>query len=278
MLFRSIVTKFIVLLLVLEQGVKGLLASQISATCVSTLAVVVAILQLKRRKRIGFSNALSRLRQLSGFAVWTHAAMLVSIAPNLLMPAVILSRSGADSASYVAISMMFLGAVNTIPQSLTTTLIAEISHNPASPRKAIMWTLKSIYVAIIPVIIVGIVMAPYLLRFYGSGYQKNATACFRLMLIGLLLTALNYLSDAVLLVYKRAGYYFVANLTGMICVFVGVYWSARSGPTGIAIGWLIGQAGYLTVSLFCLFVSKVIVRKTSTRSLIRYRSIAHLNQ
>lgn len=274
--FLGIATKFVVLYLVLERGAKGLLLSQISASCISTLVVIVAILRLRRRKKSTFSNALIRLRHLSGFAVWTHAAMLVSIAPNMLMPAVILSRSGAASASYVAISMMFLSAVNTIPQSLTTTLIAEIAHNPQSARKAVIRTLRTIYVTIIPVIIGGLIVAPYLLQLYGSGYQKNATACFRLLLLGLLLTVLNYLSDSLLLAYRLAGYYFVSNFVGMIFVFGGVYVSASNGPTGIAIGWLIGQAGYLTISLVCLLISEVIVRKTSTRSRVRYWSMADL--
>lgn len=250
-------------------GALGVIAATFIGTALGTVVAIGSALRSRyapapSRPRAPSSNGNSApkwywTRHLR-FSLGNHLSVVVASLPALVLPAVVATVLGANDAAYVAVALMLLAALNIIPQALSNAMLAEIGHDETQVRRHVLRALAAIYAGAVPAALVLYVLAPRVLTLFGERYSQHATTCLRWMCVATLISGLNYVGDTVLLAFKRVRAYGVVNIAGTVLVLASIVVFANNSTSGIGLGWLCGQVGYLLISLLGLWRSGVVAR------------------
>lgn len=201
---------------------------------------------------VGLRRAHRRVRQpnpfktLSGkvrFSAGNYVAMLLSIGPLSVLPVFVVNVHGAVQGAYFSVSILIIIALNAVPSTISQSLFAELAASPQDRARLIRRAFRIAYSLMGPIVLVIAALAPVLLGLFGDEYTA-ATTCLRLMALGGLFGAFNYIADVLLNAAGRIGVFTVVNVTGAVAVLAATMVLGTRGLTWVGVGWLAGQIFY----------------------------------
>ncbi|MEJ2866557.1 hypothetical protein WCD74_02185 [Actinomycetospora sp. OC33-EN08] len=177
------------------------------------------------------------------FSGGNYASMLVSIAPLAFTPIVAVALLGPAAGAFTTAALLLVSALNAIPTTISQSLFAELSTKVHDTRVIVRRALRGTYTLVAPAVGIVVVIAPFVLAVFGPEYTA-ATWCLRLMALGSLLGAFNYVADVVINAAGRIVAFTAVNTVGSAVVLAATVVGATHSLTGLGLGWLVGQGCY----------------------------------
>ncbi|MDL5159547.1 lipopolysaccharide biosynthesis protein [Actinomycetospora termitidis] len=223
----------------------GLMWALLLSTALAALISFTVGLRQARSVPDGGSGRLpwSALAGKITFSGGNYASMLVSIAPLAFTPIIALTLLGPAAGAYTTAALLLVTALNAIPTTISQSLFAELSTKTHDTRVIVRRALRGTYTLVAPVVGIVLVIAPFVLAVFGPEYTA-ATWCLRLMALGSLLGAFNYVADVVINAAGRIVAFTAVNTAGSAMVLVATVVGATHSLTGLGLGWLVGQGCY----------------------------------
>jgi len=164
-------SRLIFLLPLAAYGLLGLYSSYGIAYMLVALSLLLLIASKGIKPGIGADRAF--LRKTWKYSAGNYLAGLLSGAPALILPLMILSILGAEQAAYYYIAYAIAGILYMIPSAVSTSLFVEGSHG-AALKKTVLKSIKTIYAILIPATLVLYFGGGVLLSAIGKDYDAGA--------------------------------------------------------------------------------------------------------
>ncbi|MEO3784326.1 hypothetical protein ABGB12_13405 [Actinocorallia sp. B10E7] len=246
------VLKIVALFLLSGFGSAGLIAAYGTGTIVAAVlggwALWRRVAPVPHR-----SGSIAVLRRYLAFSAGNYVGTVFGILPSTIVPLQVLAVRGEAATAWFAVAFQLVGFLNFIPSTASQVMFAEARQGGLISyfRKAF----KSIYVLLVPAALAMFLAAPYLLMAFGREYSDNATGVLRILALGSLLTAGNYLVDAALIARDHTRSYMFMNATNSALVLVLTGLLLSYGLVQGALGWVLAQGLSLLIGLFMLMVA-----------------------
>lgn len=116
----------------------------------------------------------SVLHKIIHFSLGNYIARVFEILPTYLMPLIIITMLNAEASAYFYIAWSISMLLLIISKSVSSSLLAEATHNPENIRSLLKRSLLWTFGLLIPTIITICLSGEYVLLMFGSNYAENA--------------------------------------------------------------------------------------------------------
>jgi O-antigen/teichoic acid export membrane protein len=186
---------------------------------------------------------LTLLRRRARFSLGNYVGTAFGVLPSTMLPLIVLGRLGAREAGYFAVVFLMITFLNFLPSTTSMSLLAEASTRAEPLPKLIRRALSGVYALLLPAAGALVLLSPLVLAPFGADYAREGTTCLRLLAVGSLFCAGNYIVDTVLMVLDRMQSYIVVNAANsLLVVGFAALLAGPHGLAGLATGYLLGQA------------------------------------
>ncbi|MCD0450136.1 oligosaccharide flippase family protein [Actinocorallia sp. API 0066] len=246
------VTKIVALPLLADLDSGGLIAAYGLGTIVAAL-LGVGTLWKRLRPVPRRTGTRAVLRRYVSFSLGNYVGTVFGILPSTIVPLMVLAERGEVETAWFAVAFQLVGFLNFIPSTASQVMFAEARQGGLISyfRKAF----KSIYVMLLPASLVMYALAPYLLLPFGDDYSEAGTGVLRVLALGSLLTAGNYLVDAALIARDHTRSYMAMNATNSVLVLAFTWLLLPGGLVDGAVGWVLAQGVSVAIGLLMLMVA-----------------------
>lgn len=202
------------------------------------IAAVLALIFIDKSIGVGFSIDRPFIKKSFSFSLGSYASSILSNAPVLVMPILVLSLAGEAEAAKYYIAFAVGHLVLIIPDSFSTTLFVEGSHGE-SLRKTVKTTAIAIYSLLIPAIAFIYLFGDMLLGFIGEEY-KEASQLLTLIALSAMVYAVCSLFISIQNVRMRIASVVRLNvLRSSLLLASSCYFVIVHGIIGIGYAWLL---------------------------------------
>jgi O-antigen/teichoic acid export membrane protein/Ser/Thr protein kinase RdoA (MazF antagonist) len=174
------------------------------------------------------------------YAASNYTGVVLAGIPSQVLPSFIIAVLGSSEAAYFALSWTMANLLYVIPSSITQSLLAESSHNPAKQTTNLKNAVRILATTLIPTVIVAALVAPYLLRVFGLQYAQGSSAIFQIMAVSTLFIAINSVASTVLNIQHRSFGIVRAQIALVVVTMAGSALLIRFGLVGIGLAMLLG--------------------------------------
>lgn len=192
------------------------------------------------------------------FSSWNFTSNLLSNAPTLILPLMVLNLLGEAEAAKYYIAFAMGNIVLIIPQSLGTALFVEGSHDGVGLKKSVMRALWASLALLVPVVIIAFLFGYRLLELFNKDYVEAFDLLQILALSGFLVTVYSIfipiqnvkmkvksivMINLLRCIFLLALSYILMQRYGIIGA--GYAWMMTYSVIVLVIGWLARREGYL---------------------------------
>lgn len=185
---------------------------------------------------------MTNVEAISKYAGGSYIAGLLTAAPSLILPIMVVNLLGTKSNAYFYIASQIAHLLSAIPWSVSQSLFAEGSSEESGLRQNVARALRFNFMLTVPALILLAVAAKWLLLAFGKGYAENALNLLWLLSLGCLPLVITSVYTSILRVQDKLtelvvirGLFAIATLTlsfllmpqygmviGIACVWLGV--------------------------------------------------------
>ena len=137
------------------------------------------------------------------FSFTNYIADLLWMAPNYILPIMVLNFLGAEDNAYFYIAWAIGMFLNTIGISISASLLAESSYDETRLKQDTRRSIKLVLLSLIPVIALMLLIGDKLLLLFGEGYSERATHLLWVIALASLPMSLNWIYFGVERVRKK---------------------------------------------------------------------------
>jgi O-antigen/teichoic acid export membrane protein len=228
-------------------GIAGAFAAQSTLGVVAF--IVVAIVLARRGHQFRPVLSLSATRHLIRFSAGAYIGAQIGSLPVLILPLIILSRFGANQNAYWYTAMAIASLLYQLPGSVAKALLPETAHRPAERKALVRRSTVLIGSAMAPILLVAYWLAPIVLAILGYRYLIGSLAPLRWLIIGGVMSSINYVTGTLLYIAKKTFTITFINAVDAVIV-IGMAAGLAHNITDIAIYWVIGEV--FNVALFSI--------------------------
>ncbi|MEU1847800.1 lipopolysaccharide biosynthesis protein [Streptomyces sp. NPDC019990] len=189
------------------------------------------------------------VREMGRFLAGDSLGALFSLAMINLLPVMVAVRFSAAENGYFYVAYTVGGTMEFMAINMASSLTAHASHDPRRLADGVEGALRRMTLLLVPVVLVLVLFAPYVLTPFSPDYAEHGSTVLRLLALGALPRVVVELYIGVLRVQGRTGV--LAALQGAMCVLVLGSAAVLFTPAGIAgAGWavLLGMTVVAVVS------------------------------
>ncbi|MDT9691192.1 lipopolysaccharide biosynthesis protein [Streptomyces sp. P9(2023)] len=172
------------------------------------------------------------MREIGRFMAGDSVGALFSLAMINLLPVMVAVRFDAAHNAFFYTAYTVGGTMEFMAINMASSLTAHASHSPESLAEGVRGALRRMALLLVPVVLVLVVFAPYILAPFGRDYAEHGTTVLRLLAAAALPRVAVELYIGVLRVQGRTGA--LAALQGAMCVLVLGSAALLLGPVGIS--------------------------------------------
>ena len=183
-----------------------------------------------------------RFREIRAFLIPDSLAALFLLASTALLPLLILNRLGPTAAAHYALAWIIGYALFLFSLNMGSSLVVETAADQSRLRQLTWRSMTHLAKLLIPVVIVIVVAAPYILLAFGRGYAEADVTPLRLLALAALPTIIT--NTAISATRSQRRMRMVLGIQVAICALVWGLSAAligRFGITGVAVAWLTAQ-------------------------------------
>ena len=181
-------------------------------------------------------------REIRAFLIPDSLAALFLLASTALLPLLILNRLGPTAAAHYALAWIIGYALFLFSLNMGSSLVVETAADQSRLRQLTWRSMTHLAKLLIPVVIVIVVAAPYILLAFGRGYAEADVTPLRLLALAALPTIIT--NTAISATRSQRKMRMVLGIQVAICALVWGLSAAligRFGITGVAVAWLTAQ-------------------------------------
>jgi O-antigen/teichoic acid export membrane protein/Ser/Thr protein kinase RdoA (MazF antagonist) len=145
------------------------------------------------------------IRTTRRYTFHNYIAKLFAGLPSQLLPTLIIARLGGDQAAFFAMAWTMANLLHVIPSAITNSLMAESSHDIKQQAQHVQRASRLMAYILIPVVLLSVIVAPYLLQLFGPEYAHGGTGIFQLLAISTFFIAANGIGGSILNLKQRSG-------------------------------------------------------------------------
>lgn len=172
------------------------------------------------------------VREMGRFLAGDSVGALFSLAMINLLPVMVAVRFDAAHNGYFYTAYTVGGTMEFMAINMASSLTAHASHSPESLAEGVRGALRRMAVLLVPVVVVLVLFAPYILLPFGPSYAEHGTTVLRLLAAAALPRVAVELYIGVLRVQGRTG--MLAAVQGAMCTLVLGSAAVLMTPAGIA--------------------------------------------
>ena len=206
------------------------------------------------------SEKLPSLREIISLASAQYATSLISVFTPPIAVLIIIRRLGAIDEAHYYLPALITTSVAFLLWNLVISFLVEGSTNPRESRDHAKTTIRVAIFILLPVILIGVVLAPDILRVFGTGYSNSGTTLLRMLLLSLPGTAVTAFDYSMAWIDKRIWWLSIRELISSAIYFTVLL--ALIGHLGIEAA---GVASLVSTGLQGIFFLPISIR--------RYRAI-----
>ena len=129
-------------------------------------------------------EAVFTARAVARFSIGDHAADMVRLLGAEVVVLFVLANRGAEDTAYVFFAMTIAATGQLVTANIVTAFIAEAAARPAHALDLARRAATQSLAIIVPGALVGVAVAPLVLRVFGATYADNGTTLLRLLALG----------------------------------------------------------------------------------------------
>ncbi len=179
-------------------------------------------------------------REIVRFSGGMYLAGIVGGLPQLLLPLIVFSRVGATNAAYWGIAMSVATMLFQLPSMISQALLPEVSHRAAERKRLIGRSALLIIAIVLPALVIVFCFATTGLAVFSRSYVAGSAGPLRWLVIAALITMLNSVAGAILVLAKKSLMMTMVNVVNAIVILGMVLLWARN-VNEIAISWVVGD-------------------------------------
>ncbi|GAA4916854.1 lipopolysaccharide biosynthesis protein [Streptomyces coeruleoprunus] len=172
------------------------------------------------------------LREMGRFLAGDSVGALFSLAMINLLPVMVAVRFDAAHNAFFYTAYTVGGTMEFMAINMASSLTAHASHSPESLAEGVRGALRRMALLLVPVVLVLVLFAPYILAPFGADYAAHGATVLRLLAAAALPRVAVELYIGVLRVQGRTG--MLAAVQGAMCVLVLGSAAVLTGPAGIS--------------------------------------------
>jgi O-antigen/teichoic acid export membrane protein len=181
--------------------------------------------------------------QIAKYAAGNYLGSLFMLAYTRLLPILVVSQAGTSANAYFYLPWVIANSLQLVAINMSQSLIVEGAVDQAKlgsyGRHALMHTAR----LLVPVVVIVLLGAPYILRIFGKSYAAEGTQLLRLLVLAVIPNSICVLSFGLARVqgYVRRIVIFQGLLTALVLSLC--YILLRSyGLIGVGIGYFVSQS------------------------------------
>ena len=232
-------------ILAVSAGIFGLFFSWGIGLC---LAIVISLFWFLRRLLPGY-HPLPRInksvvKNITHFSFMNYITGVFQVIPMHLLPLLILNTLGADMTAFFRIAWAISGFLFlAIPVAVSTSLLAEGSHNPEKLRSNVIRAGGLMLLLIVPGIAVLFLFGEKILLLFGTAYSENGLRLLKILsLSGIPLIFIQLFISVRWVQLRMKSVILVVALTAVITLGAIYILLPQYGLIGVGIGWTSSQA------------------------------------
>jgi len=208
-----------------------------SITIAFYFALIMAFLLIKRTVGFSLSVDAKYMRDSFRFSAGNYFANLFSVAPNQILPIMVLNLLGAEKAAYYYIAFAIAGLIFMIPNSISMSLFVEGSHGKSLKRN-VMKSGVAILSLLTPAVVFVYFFGGFILHLFGKDYVQ-AFELLRLFSLSSFFVAVVYVYLAIKRVQMDVGsIVFLNGLTCVLLLVLSYLLILRFDIFGVGYAWL----------------------------------------
>lgn len=182
------------------------------------------------------------LQPLLRYATGNYLAFLFGNIYGFFLPLMVLNYFGPEQSAYFYISWMMNGVISVVATGTAGSLFAEGSNDPRLLSLYVRRSLSMTILLLVPVVLAGMILAPWLLNFFGHDYSLHGTALVRWLALGNIPAAINLFYITVNQVHKKINHIvFQSGLSSVLTVGISNALIGYYGLAGIGIAYTLSQ-------------------------------------
>jgi O-antigen/teichoic acid export membrane protein len=179
--------------------------------------------------------------------------------PITVIPLLILSLLGPESAAYFYMAYSLGSMLTFITNSVTTSLFAEGSHDEGSVGKNISAAIRLIFLLLIPAITGLVLFGNVLLSLIGRSYSTNAEVLLFLIALSSLPYSIIQIYTTIFRIRMDIKKMIYINFASMVLLIVTSYLSLiYCGLNGIGIAWILSYVVVVVILLIMGWRGKIL--------------------
>jgi O-antigen/teichoic acid export membrane protein len=183
-----------------------------------------------------------KIKLMAKFMSSSYIASIISGAPLLLLPLLVLNKLGSEQAAYYYITATISMLLNIIPSAITQSLFAEGSWGVESLKSQALKSLKFMYCLTIPLVIVLIVFGREVLGIFGKNFSNQGYELLVLIAITALPKVISYLLSTIIKLSGKLRPLVIVSILGATTVLGTSYIMVdKYGLLGIGFATIIGE-------------------------------------
>ncbi|MFE7808331.1 lipopolysaccharide biosynthesis protein [Streptomyces sp. NPDC057430] len=187
---------------------------------------------IPRQVRADHDREPPAMREIGRFMAGDSVGALFSLAMINLLPVMVAVRFDAAHNAFFYTAYTVGGTMEFMAINMASSLTAHASHSPESLAEGVRGALRRMGLLLVPVVLVLLVFAPYILAPFGPDYADHGTTVLRLLAAAAVPRVAVELYIGVLRVQGRTGA--LAVLQGAMCLLVLGSAALLLGPVGIS--------------------------------------------
>ncbi len=212
------------------------------------IAFAASILIFKKMPK--FSISTEKVKSMLGFSITNYFSHLFLSAPGMIFPIMIANLVSLSATAYFYISWIIGSLIFIIPISVSRAFLSQGTGSKQEVKKNIHKSLKICFALIIPIILIMLPMAEWVLLIFGKDYSINSLRLLQLIIISSIPFTLNIiystlkniqhnlkavlmLSFSISAASLALGYFFI----GYGIIMVGFAWLISQTLAAIYSGW-----------------------------------------
>jgi len=193
------------------------------------------------------------VNEMMHFSAGNYVIEIFEWAPGFLLPVIVINVMSAKMSAYFYMAWAIAVLLFSIPRSITTSLLAEGSHNPDRFRRDVIRAIKFTMILIIPAIVGILILGDKLLFLFGSEYFQNGLRLLWILALSGIPVAITAGYATVKRVHLKISFIiplfaFIAIgtlglsyilMVNMGLLGIGIAWIAIQIIAAAAVGWLV---------------------------------------
>jgi O-antigen/teichoic acid export membrane protein len=224
---------------------------------------IIAVNWYLFKKRIPEHEAMSTLseklpgtRELIVLAGAQYATLIFNVFAPSIVTLIVIERLGAVANAHYYVPQLITTSVALLNWSIVRSFLVEAASEPHRLRHHANVTIFSLTAVLVPCVVVGVVLAPEILKVFGSTYAKDGTTLLRMLLLALPCMAITIFYSSFAWLDKKVWWMAFRELVSLV-IFLGVT-IALIGHFGIL---AIGIASLVSSGLQGIFFLPISIKR-----------------